>query len=126
MNNTSLFLLGLTAGCATHISAQSKPNIIYILADDLGRAELNCYGQQLIETPHLDKLAQEGMTFSNHYSGQAVSAPSRCVLFTGLHTGHAYIRGNVGVMKQCLLVRLVHLIKWDCSLRDILNAIYHT
>lgn len=94
MNNTSLLLLGLTAGCATPISAQSKPNIIYILADDLGRAELNCYGQQLIETPHLDKLAQEGMTFSNHYSGQAVSAPSRCVLFTGLHTGHAYIRGN--------------------------------
>lgn len=71
-----------------------KPNIIYILADDLGRAELGSYGQQLIETPHLDELRKSGMLFSNHYSGTAVSAPSRCVLFTGLHTGHAYIRGN--------------------------------
>lgn len=71
-----------------------KPNIIYILADDLGRAEMGIYGQQLIETPHMDALARSGMTFSNHYSGTAVSAPSRCVLFTGLHTGHSYIRGN--------------------------------
>ncbi|MCP3895125.1 MAG: arylsulfatase [Bacteroides sp.] len=76
-------------------SAKSvKPNIIYILADDLGRAELGSYGQQLIETPHLDALRNSGMLFTNHYSGTAVSAPSRCVLFTGLHTGHAYIRGN--------------------------------
>ena len=73
---------------------KKKPNIIYILADDLGISELGCYGQQLIETPNIDRLSQEGMTFSNHYSGTAVSAPSRCVLFTGLHTGHAYIRGN--------------------------------
>ena len=71
-----------------------RPNIIYILADDLGSAELGCYGQQKIETPNVDQLAEEGMRFTNHYSGQAVSAPSRCVLFTGLHTGHAYIRGN--------------------------------
>ena len=71
-----------------------KPNIIYILADDLGRAELGCYGQRLIETPNLDKLAKEGMIFNNHYSGTTVSAPSRCILFTGLHSGHSYIRGN--------------------------------
>lgn len=71
-----------------------KPNIIYILADDLGRAELGSYGQRLIETPHLDKLAKEGMIFTNHYSGTTVSAPSRCILFTGLHSGHSYIRGN--------------------------------
>ncbi|MGL5705092.1 MAG: arylsulfatase [Tannerellaceae bacterium] len=71
-----------------------KPNIIYILADDLGYGELGSYGQVKIETPHLDTLAAQGMRFTNHYSGQAVSAPSRCVLFTGLHTGHAYIRGN--------------------------------
>lgn len=71
-----------------------KPNIIYILADDLGYSEIGCFGQQKIETPNIDRLAQEGMRFTNHYSGQAVSAPSRCVLFTGLHTGHAYIRGN--------------------------------
>lgn len=73
---------------------EKKPNIIYILADDLGRAEMGVYGQQLIETPNLDALAKGGMTFTNHYSGTAVSAPSRCVLFTGLHTGHSYIRGN--------------------------------
>ena len=71
-----------------------KPNIIYILADDLGRAELGCFGQNKIETPNIDRLAQEGMCFTNHYAGQAVSGPSRCVLFTGLHTGHSYIRGN--------------------------------
>ena len=71
-----------------------KPNIIYILADDLGYGDLGSYGQQHIETPNLDRLAREGMRFTNHYSGQAVSAPSRCVLLTGLHTGHAYIRGN--------------------------------
>lgn len=72
----------------------SKPNIIYILADDLGRADIGCFGQEKIETPNIDRLAQEGMCFTNHYSGQAVSAPSRCSLFTGLHMGHAYIRGN--------------------------------
>lgn len=83
------------AGSArTKAKTDQKPNIIYILADDLGRAELGSYGQQLIETPHLDALAKSGMTFSNHYSGTAVSAPSRCILFTGLHSGHSYIRGN--------------------------------
>ncbi|MEG1749596.1 MAG: sulfatase-like hydrolase/transferase, partial [Tannerellaceae bacterium] len=71
-----------------------QPNIIYILADDMGRAEMNCYGQQLIETPNMDKLARSGMLFTNSYSGTAVSAPSRCILMTGLHSGHAYIRGN--------------------------------
>ena len=71
-----------------------RPNIIYILADDLGRADIGCFGQEKIETPNIDRLAAEGMVFTNHYSGQAVSAPSRCALFTGLHMGHAYIRGN--------------------------------
>lgn len=72
----------------------AKPNIIYILADDLGRADLGVYGQQLIETPNIDQLAKDGVTFSNHYAGAPVSAPSRCSLFTGKHMGHAYIRGN--------------------------------
>lgn len=72
----------------------NKPNIIYILADDLGRSDIGCFGQEKIETPNIDRLAQEGMCFTNHYSGQAVSAPSRCSFFTGLHMGHAYIRGN--------------------------------
>lgn len=84
----------LTLASCTDQENTKKPNIIYILADDLGRAELGCFGQEKIETPNIDQLAREGMCFTNHYCGQAVSAPSRCVLFTGLHTGHAYIRGN--------------------------------
>ncbi|MGL5620191.1 MAG: arylsulfatase [Tannerellaceae bacterium] len=82
------------ASSAPQKKHSQKPNIIYILADDLGYAELGSYGQSKIETPHIDNLSATGMRFTNHYSGQAVSAPSRCVLFTGLHTGHAYIRGN--------------------------------
>jgi len=71
-----------------------KPNIIYILADDLGYGELGCYGQTKIRTPNIDNLAAEGMRFTQHYSGSPVCAPSRCVLLTGKHTGHTYIRGN--------------------------------
>jgi len=70
------------------------PNIVYILADDLGYGELGCYGQKLIETPNLDELASNGMKFTQHYAGAPVCAPSRCVLLTGRHSGHAYIRGN--------------------------------
>ncbi|ATL47894.1 N-acetylgalactosamine-6-sulfatase [Chitinophaga caeni] len=73
---------------------QRKPNIIYIYADDMGIGELGCYGQQQIKTPHLDQLASEGMKFTKHYSGTAVCAPSRCMLLTGRHSGHSYIRGN--------------------------------
>jgi arylsulfatase len=72
----------------------APPNIIYILADDLGYGELGSYGQAIIETPHLDRLAESGMRFTQHYSGSPVCAPSRCVLMTGKHTGHAHIRGN--------------------------------
>lgn len=92
---TSIFGLAPLAAKPQYLAKKSsKPNIIYILADDLGRAEIGSYGQQLIETPNMDKLAEQGLTFNNHYAGTAVSAPSRCVLFTGLHTGHSYIRGN--------------------------------
>ena len=72
----------------------SKPNIIYILADDLGYGDLGCYGQENIKTPFLDQMAEEGMRFTDHYAGSTVSAPSRCALMTGRHMGHAYIRGN--------------------------------
>jgi arylsulfatase A-like enzyme len=70
------------------------PNIIFILADDLGYGDLGCYGQQKIQTPNLDRLAAEGMRFTQFYAGSTVCAPSRCALMTGLHTGHGYIRGN--------------------------------
>ncbi|MEW5976677.1 MAG: arylsulfatase [Acidobacteriota bacterium] len=71
-----------------------KPNIIFILADDLGYAELGSYGQKKIRTPHLDRMAKEGMRFTQFYAGNAVCAPSRCVLMTGRHGGHAFIHNN--------------------------------
>src|ERR1041384_3311795 len=77
-----------------------KPNIIFILADDLGYGELGCYGQQKIKTPNLDKMAAEGMRFTQCYAGTTVCAPSRCALMTGLHTGHTRIRGNEAVPLQ--------------------------
>ena len=74
--------------------AGEKPNIVYVMVDDLGYGDLGCYGQRQIQTPNLDRMAAEGIRFSNHYAGSTVCAPSRCVLMTGLHTGHAYVRGN--------------------------------
>ncbi|MCH2149894.1 MAG: arylsulfatase [Phycisphaerales bacterium] len=70
------------------------PNIILIMADDLGWNEVGAYGQDKIRTPHMDQLAREGMRFTDHYSGSTVCAPSRCVLMTGKHTGHAVVRAN--------------------------------
>jgi len=72
----------------------SPPNIIFIMADDLGYGDLGCYGQTQIQTPHIDRLAKEGMRFTEAYAGSTVCAPSRCALMTGLHTGHCRIRGN--------------------------------
>jgi arylsulfatase A-like enzyme len=75
-------------------SSTDKPNIIFIMADDLGYGDLGCYGQAQIKTPNIDKLAAQGMRFTDHYAGCTVCAPSRCSLMTGLHTGHTYVRGN--------------------------------
>ena len=73
---------------------RKKPNIVFILADDLGYAELGCYGQKKIRTPNIDNLALQGMKFTQHYSGSPVCAPSRCTLMTAKHTGHAQVRSN--------------------------------
>lgn len=73
-----------------------RPNLIWIMADDLGYGELGCYGQELIETPNLDRMASEGLQFRHFYSGATVCAPSRSVLMTGLHHGHTRVRGNAG------------------------------
>lgn len=81
-------------------SVQLKPNIIYILADDLGYGDLSCYGQTKFSTPHIDALAKEGLLFTQHYSGSTVCAPSRSTLMTGLHAGHTYIRGNKEVRPE--------------------------
>ena len=80
---------------APSASAVDYPNVVYILADDLGYGEFGCYGQTKIRTPHLDGLAREGMRFTQHYSGAPVCAPARCVLMTGKHSGHATIRDNL-------------------------------
>ena len=74
--------------------ADRKPNIVFILADDLGYGELGCYGQKKIRTPNIDRLASQGIKFTHHYTGAPVCAPARCVLLTGLHLGHAEIRNN--------------------------------
>ena len=79
---------------ASALFAAQKPNIIFIMADDLGYSELGSYGQKKIKTPHLDQLAREGMRFTANYCGNAVCAPSRCVLMTGKHPGHAIVRSN--------------------------------
>jgi arylsulfatase A-like enzyme len=85
---------------ATGLSqAAAKPNVIFILTDDLGYGELGCYGQLLIKTPCLDQMAAEGKLLIRHYAGSPVCAPSRCILLTGKHGGHAAIRGN-GELKQ--------------------------
>ncbi|MFV0482937.1 MAG: arylsulfatase [Bacteroidales bacterium] len=94
-----ILCLVLMSSCDKRTSINSKtdseqPNIIFILADDLGYGDLGCYGQTKIQTPNIDKLAKNGVRFTRHYSGSTVCAPSRCVLMTGLHTGHSYIRGN--------------------------------
>ena len=92
------FITLLIAGCETNKlvaqNTKSKPNIIYILVDDMGYGDLGCYGQKEIKTPAIDKMASDGMRFTQHYSGSPVCAPSRCVLMTGLHTGNSKIRGN--------------------------------
>ena len=84
----------LTACARRTESPRRKPNIVFVLADDLGYGDLGCYGQTHFKTPNIDRLAAEGMKFTQHYSGSTVCAPSRCVLMTGLHTGHCYIRDN--------------------------------
>lgn len=89
-----LFLMLALAGSQVASPAADWPNIVFLLADDLGLGDVGCYGQTKIRTPNLDRLAAEGMRFTSFYSGHNVCAPSRCVLMTGLHPGHAYIREN--------------------------------
>lgn len=92
--SSALLALGLVWAATTPLSAAEKPNLIYIMVDDLGYGDLGCYGQQRIKTPCLDRMAAEGLRFTDHYAGNTVCAPSRCSLMTGVHAGHAYVRGN--------------------------------
>ena len=94
-------LMSLLIGCKEHKEEQPLPvNVIYILADDLGYGDLGCYGQKLTKTPNIDRMAAQGMLFTQHYAGCTVSAPSRASLMTGLHTGHTQIRGNKEVKPE--------------------------
>ena len=95
MKNALVCLLSLVLPVVA-FGQSPKPNLIWIMADDLGYADLGCYGQKVITTPNLDRMAAEGMRFTHFYAGATVCAPSRSVLMTGLHHGHTRVRGNAG------------------------------
>lgn len=106
-HRTLYFLPLLTAGLTTLTAAEKipQPNIIFILCDDMGYGDLGCYGQQYIQTPNLDRMAAEGMRFTQAYAGSPVSAPSRATLMTGQHTGHTHVRGNREYWKDSPLIQ---------------------
>jgi arylsulfatase A len=95
MKMLAICLLLLATSSWSPLAAATKPNIVFILADDLGFGDLGCYGQTKIKTPNIDRLAADGMRFTNFYSGCSVCAPSRCTLMTGKHLGHATVRDNL-------------------------------
>lgn len=110
-----------------------KPNILFILVDDLGYGDLSCYGQELFQTPGIDKLASEGMLFTSFYAGSPVCGPSRSVLMTGMHTGHTRVRGNMCIVgghvgyKGKRQVRRVSLTDKDLTVGQLMQkAGYHT
>lgn len=104
----NLFLLGAGLTClslSAHAEKKTRPNIIYIMCDDMGYGDLGCYGQPYIETPHLDNMAREGMRFTQAYAGSPVSAPSRASFMTGQHTGHCEVRGNKEYWRNVPMVK---------------------
>ena len=99
---------GVLASGACQIQAAKKtekPNIIFILCDDMGYGDLGCYGQKYINTPNIDRMAQEGMRFTQAYAGSPVSAPSRATIMTGQHSGHTHVRGNKEYWKNVLMMK---------------------
>ena len=102
-------------------SGALKPNIIWIMADDLGYGDLGCYGQKEIQTPHIDQLAREGMRFMQCYAGSTVCAPTRCVLMTGKHTGHCTVRGNSARLPAGKGSLLVPLRPADVTVAEVLK-----
>ena len=95
-----LLLGGAMLSAAAPAAAQQQPNIVFILADDLGYGDLSCYGQQRFSTPNIDSLAASGLRFTQCYAGTTVSAPSRSCLLTGLHSGHTAVRGNLELQPE--------------------------
>lgn len=97
---SATLLLAIGSGASAAQGERRLPNVIFLIADDLGYRDLGCYGQDEIRTPNVDRLAAEGMRFTQHYSGSPVCAPARCVLMTGKHPGHAHIRSNSEVQPE--------------------------
>src|SRR2546423_944161 len=91
---TSAVLVAASLGIARQPSPPVRPNIVIVQADDLGYGDLSAYGQAQFQTPSLDRLAADGIRFTEYYAGSTVCGPSRCALMTGQHTGHAWVRGN--------------------------------
>jgi arylsulfatase A-like enzyme len=109
--NRRAFLAATAASVLPSPAQAKKPNIILVLADDLGYGDLGCYGQKLIATPNIDRLASEGIKFTQAYCGSTVCAPSRCALMTGYHMGHARIRGNARVDLEAQDVTVAEVLK---------------
>ncbi len=107
---------------------ESRPNIVFILADDMGYGDLACYGNKVIKTPNIDRLAKDGIRFTSAYAGSAVSSPSRCALLTGKHTGHTTIRDNFAKqgglpgLKNGNPIRRANLLLNDTTIGTILSA----
>ncbi len=123
-------LSGVACNSELAAGASSKrPNIIFIMADDMGYGDLGCYGQKHIKTPNIDKLAEEGMRFTDCYAGSTVCAPSRSVLMTGQHTGHTRVRNNMGRVGGTLVTdngspqRRVPLEPEDVTVAEVLKKV---
>ena len=106
-------------------AAPEKPNIIYILADDLGYGDLACYGGKVIQTPRIDQMRTEGLKFTQHYSGSCMCAPTRAALMTGLHTGHARVRANSSHLKSGIESR-ISLHDEDVTVAEVLKEAGYT
>jgi len=109
--------LGCLLALCSAAAAADRPNLVFILADDLGYGDVGCYGQKRIQTPNIDRLAKEGLRFIDFYAGCTVCAPSRCVLMTGYHTGHAHIRGNAGKERPQIQILRDH----DVTVAEVLK-----
>jgi arylsulfatase A-like enzyme len=120
--SAALLWLGAAFPLAVAADRLQPPNIIFILADDLGYGDVGCYGQKRIKTPHIDQLAREGMRFTDFYAGCTVCAPSRCVLMTGYHMGHCYVRGNAGQRDRAIQI----LRDQDVTVAEVLKKAGYT
>ena len=117
-----LFWCAALAGAPATAAAAEKPNLIFIMADDLGQYDLGCCGQEHILTPNLDRMAAEGCRFTQCYAGSTVCAPSRSCLMTGLHTGHTTVRNNASRVGGVPPQGRVPLRDEDVTVAEVLKA----